>query len=233
MRRARTRRCRSAACAPATSWSSCGQATCASRARGAASSSTAALGLGLAAADVATLQRRTEGWAAGLQLAGLSLRGRRLAGEPAAVPAADDRLVVDYLVTEVLEGVDPALRRFLERTSILERLTAELCAAVTGEGVDACAERLAELDRRNLFTAALDAQGRWYRTHPLLSEALARHLEAADQSATLELHRRASRWWAAHGAWPRPSLTPSPPATASGPLSSWPPAGGRCSTGGG
>lgn len=160
------------------------------------------LGLGLAASDVATLQRRTEGWAAGLQLAGLSLRGRRLAGEPAAVPAADDRLVVDYLVTEVLEGVDPALRRFLERTSILERLTAELCAAVTGEGVDACAERLAELDRRNLFTTALDAQGRWYRTHPLLSEALARHLEAADQSATLELHRRASRWWAAHGAWP-------------------------------
>ena len=84
-----------------------------------------ALGLGLA--DVATLERRTEGWAAALQLVALSLRGRDDAAAFIAGFAGDDRFVVDYLADEVLDRQPPDVRRFLLDTSTLDRLTAGLC----------------------------------------------------------------------------------------------------------
>ena len=91
-----------------------------------------AIGLELPPGQVAALRTRTEGWAAGLYLAGLSLRGRDDAEAFIADFAGDDRLVVDYLAAEVLEGQDPARRDFLLRTAVLGRLSGPLCDAVTG-----------------------------------------------------------------------------------------------------
>ncbi len=91
-----------------------------------------AVGLDLAGDQVAALRARTEGWAAGLYLAGLSLRGRDDPDAFIAHFAGDDRLVVDYLAAEVLEGAPPERREFLLRTSILGRLTGPLCDAVAG-----------------------------------------------------------------------------------------------------
>jgi LuxR family maltose regulon positive regulatory protein len=113
-------------------------------------------GLGLTAEDVARLEARTEGWIAGLQMASLALQGLR---EPAsaqeaasafiAVFAGDDRYIMDYLVEEVLQRQPEAVQTFLLQTALLERLTAPLCDAVTGQtGGQAMLERL---ERHNLF----------------------------------------------------------------------------------
>jgi LuxR family maltose regulon positive regulatory protein len=153
-----------------------------------------AFGLELGGAQLADLQRRTEGWAAALQLAGLSVgdRGR----DPLAGFDGDDRHLVDYLMAEVLADVPADLRAFMVRSSVLSRMSGSLCEAVTGD--PQAAERLAELERRNLFTVSLDPQGRWYRFHPLFGDVLRSELgeEAAD------LHRRAATWWLAIDAVP-------------------------------
>jgi ATP/maltotriose-dependent transcriptional regulator MalT len=155
------------------------------------------LGLDLADGEIAQIQARTEGWAAGLQLAGLSLRGRERRAEFLASFAGDDRHVLDYLSGEILVGVEPGLRAFLARTSILDRMSAELCEAVTRE--PGAAGRLAELERRNLFTSAMDPQRRWYRYHPLFADVVRAELARTEPGLVAELHRRASAWWAAEG----------------------------------
>jgi len=158
------------------------------------------LGLSLAPGDVAALRERTEGWAAGLQLAGLSLRSHPDEAGFIAHFAGDDRLVVDYLGSEVLDGQPDGVRAFLRRTSVLERLSGPLCDAVTGE--DGGAERLAALERENLFVVPLDARREWYRYHPLFAELLRRELERAEPELAGELHRRARDWLLARGAVP-------------------------------
>ena len=90
------------------------------------------MGLGLSPASVAALTARTEGWITGLQLAGLALRQASAADEFVAAFAGDDRYIVDYLMAEVLDRAPEAVRRFLRQTSILDRLCAPLCDAVTG-----------------------------------------------------------------------------------------------------
>jgi LuxR family maltose regulon positive regulatory protein len=155
----------------------------------------AGLGLDLAAEQVASIRQRTEGWAAGLQLAGLSLRDNPAA--PRAAPTGDDRHVADYLAAEVLDRVTPDERRFLLRTSILERMSGPLCDAVT-EG-DGAAGRLADLELRNLFVVALDGQRRWYRYHHLFADLLRTRLAAEDPGAMPGLHRRAALWLASQG----------------------------------
>jgi ATP/maltotriose-dependent transcriptional regulator MalT len=155
------------------------------------------LGLDLADVEIAQIQARTEGWAAGLQLAGLSLRGREHRAEFLASFAGDDRHVLDYLSGEILDGVEPGLRAFLALTSILDRMCADLCEAVTGE--PGAAGRLAELERRNLFTSAMDPQRRWYRYHPLFADVVRAELHRTEPGLVAELHRRASAWWAAEG----------------------------------
>ena len=156
-----------------------------------------ALGLSLADEQIARLQLRTEGWAAGLQLAGLSLRGRP--GPEAFIEAfaGDDRQLVDYLGEEVLEAQPPALRAFLRRTAILERMCAPLCEALTGEP-DA-ADTLSEIERENLFVVALDSTRRWYRYHHLFGDLLRHDLEAAEPELITELHGRAAAWFADEG----------------------------------
>lgn len=149
-------------------------------------------GLGLDRESVACLCDRTEGWAAGLHLAALSLRGRDDPGSFVQAFAGDDRHVVDYLTEEVLAGQDPEARRFLLRTSILERFCAPLCEAVTEAG--GSDELLTRVERSNFFLVPLDAKRDWYRYHHLFGELLRHELERSERELVPVLHRRAAAW---------------------------------------
>ena len=161
---------------------------------------TEVMGLDLADSDVQALEERTEGWIAGLQLAALSLRG--LAEHRAIVDFIEDftgsnRLVIDYLVDEVLARQSAEVRGFLLRTSILQRLTGSLCDAVTGRTDGG--RVLEELDRANVFVVALDGQRSWYRYHHLFGDVLRARLMAEHPEQVPALHRAASGWCAAEG----------------------------------
>ncbi|HEY3407494.1 MAG TPA: helix-turn-helix transcriptional regulator, partial [Propionicimonas sp.] len=125
-------------------------------------------------ADVAALASRTEGWVAAMQLAALSLQDR---ADPSAFIAGfsgDNRYVVDYLVEEVLAHQPDQMRAFLLQTSILDRLTGDLCDAVTGQ---AGGKAMLELvSRANLFLTSLDETRTWYRYHHLFADMLQTHL---------------------------------------------------------
>ncbi|MFG1815580.1 LuxR C-terminal-related transcriptional regulator [Kribbella sp. NPDC049174] len=153
-------------------------------------------GLRLTTEDIASLEERTEGWVAALQLAALSLQGRGDATGFIAGFAGDDRFVVDYLVEEVLDRQPDPVRRFLLDTSILDRLTGPLCDAVTGEH-DGKA-MLERLDRANLFLVPLDDQRRWYRYHHLFGDVLRSHL-LDERGDVADLHRRAGNWYGEAG----------------------------------
>jgi len=150
------------------------------------------LDLKLGADQVAQLQGRTEGWAAGLHLAALSLRGRTDAHEFIAAFAGDDRHVIDYLGSEVLASLTDEVRTFLLRTSILDRFCAPLCEAVTG--AEGSARMLVRIERSNLFLVPLDAKRRWYRYHHLFAELLRNELAQAEPELISSLHRRAAAW---------------------------------------
>jgi LuxR family maltose regulon positive regulatory protein len=143
------------------------------------------------------LTDQTEGWITGLQLAGLSLRGR---DDPAAFIdgfGASDRYILDYLVDEALARQPPEVRDFLESTSILERLTGSLCDALTGRHDGAAT--LDRLERANLFLTPLDDRREWYAYHGLFAELLR---SALVPERRLELHRLAADWVAEHGDGP-------------------------------
>src|SRR5215475_8120765 len=146
----------------------------------------------LSDADVAALTARTEGWAAGLQLAGLSLRGQ---ADPAGFVAAfsgSHRYVLDYLAGEVLDHLDGQLREFLLETSVLERLSGGLCDAVTGRaGSQGLLERV---ERAGLFLVPLDEARGWWRYHHLFAGLLRARLQAEQPGRVPELHRAAAAW---------------------------------------
>src|SRR5271165_5401862 len=156
-----------------------------------------AMGLELAPAELEQLLSRTEGWAAGLQLAGLSLRGREHPGTLIATLAGDDRQITEYLGVEVLDSLPEELLSFLMRTSVLERLHPSLCDVMTGSS-DARA-LLAEAERRNLFLTRLDSAQGWFSYHQLFRDLLRHRLEIEHPSMVSELHRRAARWYASAG----------------------------------
>jgi LuxR family maltose regulon positive regulatory protein len=153
--------------------------------------------LGLAIETVSRLHQRTEGWAAGLYLAALSLRDRRDADELIAGFSGDDRRIVDYLVGEVLDQQPDAVLRFLLSTSVLERFCAPLCDAVTGAG--GAREMLDRVERSNYFLIPLDPRREWYRYHHLFAELLRHELERREPGSSVELRRRAGRWLADAG----------------------------------
>ncbi len=155
------------------------------------------MGLRLTGDDVATLEGRTEGWIAALQLAALSMQGRDDATDFIAGFAGDDRYVVDYLVEEVVQRQPPEVQDFLLRTAVLSRLSGPLCNAVA-EGTGSRA-MLQALDRGNLFLVPLDDQRRWYRYHHLFADVLMARLLDERPELVSELHRRASRWYADNG----------------------------------
>ncbi len=159
------------------------------------------MGLDLDSAQIAALEARTEGWAAGLQLAALSVRGR-VDGDRGPVGAFIDafagshRFVLDYLIEEVLDHQPEDVRRFLLDTSVLDQLTGPLCDVITG-GIDG-ARVLERLHRDNLFVVALDDRGEWYRYHQLFAEALRSRLRSEDPARSARLHAAAARWLAEH-----------------------------------
>ena len=150
------------------------------------------LGLHIPDDDVTRLRSRTEGWAAGLQLAALSLRGRADRHDFISTFAGDDRHLVDYLGFEVLAGQPPEVRDFLLETSILERMSGPVCDAVTERPGGAAMLEL--LDRENLFMVPLDSRREWYRYHHLFRELLQHQLRSERPAAVGDLHRRASLW---------------------------------------
>ena len=155
------------------------------------------MGLRLSAGEVATLEDRTEGWVAALQLAALSLRGRDDAAGFIEGFAGDDRHVVDYLVEEVVHRQPEDVRDFLIRTSVLTRLSGPLADAVTGRTNGRA--MLETLDRDNLFLLPLDDQRRWYRYHHLFADMLQARLLDERPDEVLGLHRRASGWYEQDG----------------------------------
>ena len=154
------------------------------------------LGLALEDADVELLQQRTEGWPAGLQLAALSVEAHDDKHAFVEAFAGDDRQVGDYL-HEVLADQPARLREFLLRTSILDRLTAPLCDAVTEQ--HGSATLLEHAERSNLFLVPLDSHRRWYRYHHLFRDLLRHELSRIDAEPVAELHRRAVGWHRVHG----------------------------------
>jgi len=145
---------------------------------------------------VQALHHRTEGWAAGLYLAGLSLRGQDPDRQVHAFHG-DDRQIVDYLAAEVLDGLPPEVRALLLRTSVLERLSGPLCDAVTG--ATGSQRLLEEIERSQLFLVPLDSARHWYRYHTLFAELLRHELEVSEPGLAPVLHRRASLWHREHG----------------------------------
>ncbi|HEY3651738.1 MAG TPA: AAA family ATPase, partial [Streptosporangiaceae bacterium] len=147
--------------------------------------------------SVAALAARTEGWAAGLQLAALSLRGQDDAAAFVAAFTGSNRYVLDYLAGEVLEGQDERLRMFLLETSVLERLSGQLCDAVTGrEGSQALLE---EAERAGLFLIPLDEVRGWWRYHHLFADLLRARLQQEQPGRLAQLHRNAAAWCQEHG----------------------------------
>ena len=155
------------------------------------------MGLELSAEDLATLEERTEGWIAGLQLAALSMRDRK--DVPGFIEAfsGSHRDVLDYLAEEVLARQPERVRAFLLQTSILEHLRGPLCDALTGSSDGQ--EMLERLERENLFVIPLDDERRWYRYHHLFADFLRSRLERESPERVKELHSRAAAWYERNG----------------------------------
>lgn len=156
--------------------------------------------LSLSQEQVETIQARTEGWIAGLQLAAMSMRDAEDISLSIKSLKGTQRYILDYLVEEVLECQPKPIQSFLLRTSILERMCGALCQAVVGEdpAVDGT-ETLAQLEHRNLFIVPLDYERQWYRYHHLFQELLHHCLNRVEPERVQEYHRRAARWYEQQG----------------------------------
>jgi LuxR family transcriptional regulator, maltose regulon positive regulatory protein len=159
------------------------------------------MGLRLDAEAAAALEARTEGWAAGLQLAALSLQGQEDIRGFIESFSGSHRHVVDYLVEEVLQRQPDHIRAFLLQTSVLDRLSGSLCDAVLGVAkAEASGDSFSRivldtLERDNLFLIPLDNERRWYRYHHLFADLLRHRLRHERPTVVSELHRRAALWY--------------------------------------
>ena len=147
-------------------------------------------------AAAAALTARTEGWAAGLQLAALSLRGQEDVTGFVTAFTGSHRYVLDFLAEEVLDRQDKELRTFLLETSVLERLSGPLCDAVTGRAGSQAL--LDQVEREGLFLVPLDEVRGWWRYHHLFADLLRARLEQQPGRAE-QLHGNAATWYAKHG----------------------------------
>jgi LuxR family maltose regulon positive regulatory protein len=165
------------------------------------------MGLNLSPADIAALERRTEGWIAGLQLAAVSMQGRDdLSGFIQAFTGSS-RFVLDYLNEEVFGRQSPEIKDFLLCTSILERLCAPLCDAILKSGdssfiLHPSSFILETLEHSNLFIVPLDQSRQWYRYHRLFADLLRQRLQTAESISESALHCSASQWYANEGLFP-------------------------------
>jgi LuxR family transcriptional regulator, maltose regulon positive regulatory protein len=154
-------------------------------------------GLVLADADLTMLWARTEGWAAGLRLAALSLQDHPDPESFIAGFAGNSRAVADFLLEEVLGRLPEEDQAFLLHTSVVERVNGALADALTGRADGA--QTLARLEQANAFVTALDEDRSWYRYHQLLAELLQGRLQASAPRLVPELHQRAAGWYHVHG----------------------------------
>jgi LuxR family maltose regulon positive regulatory protein len=156
----------------------------------------AAAGVTVAAAHVGRLHERTEGWAAGLRLAALSLARHDDPDRFVAEFSGSERTVADYLLGEVLESQPPEVRQLLLRTCIVERVCGPLADHLTG-GSDGT-RLLHELEEANALVVAADVGRTWFRYHHLLGDLLRLELRREAPGEVAELHRLAAGWFAEH-----------------------------------
>ena len=155
------------------------------------------MGLSLSMEQVAVLERRTEGWIAGLQLAALSMREHEdIIGFIEAFTGSN-RFILDYLTEEVFNRQTSEVRAFLLKTAILDHLNAPLCNAITSR--DDSQEILELLDEMNLFIVPLDDKRSWYRYHHLFSDLLQQRLQREYPKLVPALHQQASNWYEENG----------------------------------
>ena len=176
------------------------------------------MNLDLDVVDILALNKRTEGWIAGLQMASLALRAKITAqGQENLHPFVEaftgsNRYVLDYLIEEVFKQQSDQVQTFLLQTSILDRLSAPLCEALINGGTDemvssslsdftlsTCQEILEYLDQANLFLIPMDDQREWYRYHRLFADLLRKRLRQEYPQLVGSLHTRASVWFEKQG----------------------------------
>jgi len=155
------------------------------------------MGLQLSAEDIAALETRTEGWIAGLQLAAISLQGEEAPTKFIKSFTGSHRLVLDYLIEEVLEQQPENIQTFLLQTAILDRFNSSLCDSLTGQ--DNGQAILETLERNNLFIVPLDNERHWYRYHHLFADLLRQRLTQRQPDVIDDLHIRASTWYEENG----------------------------------
>ncbi|MCC7446914.1 MAG: AAA family ATPase [Anaerolineae bacterium] len=176
------------------------------------------MGLNLAAEQIAALESHTEGWIAGLQLAALALRDRKDVSSFVKAFSGSHPHIARYLTEEVFDQQPERVQTFLLQTSILERLSAPLCDALTGQ---ANGKTMLEwLERANLFLLPLDEERQWYRYHRLFADYLSDRLRVQEPHQVARLHRAAAYWFEQQAlvteAVPHPlaiddSIEPDPP----------------------
>ncbi len=161
------------------------------------------MALGLSTEDIRALETRTEGWAVGLQLAALSLRGHERPTEFIRDFSGSNRFVLDYLVEEVLKRQPARIQSFLLQTSILDKLNGQLCDELMSDDWSQSGESsqgvLEDLERSNLFVLPLDDSRQWYRYHHLFADLLRSRLAQSRAIEVEGLHRRAAHWCESNG----------------------------------
>lgn len=155
------------------------------------------MGVHLLKRETEILKNRTEGWAAGLQLAALSLRDSRDAAGFVESFGGTHRHILDYLIEETLNSQPEEMQDFLRRTAILDQLSPALCDAVTGHS--AGRRYLHYLEHNNLFLVSLDEERTWYRYHGLFRELLKNQLAQVEPALIDDLHERAAEWYERSG----------------------------------
>ena len=158
------------------------------------------MGLTLSVEDITSLETRTEGWIAGLQLAAISMHGQKDASGFIQAFTGSHRYILDYLLEEVLQRQPTEVQNFLLQTSILERMCGPLSDALLGTQSASGQETLTYLERANLFIVSLDDERYWYRYHHLFGDLLRKRLKQSFTSEginALEIH--ASEWYENYG----------------------------------
>ena len=148
------------------------------------------LKLGLSIDDVYSLETKTEGWIAGLQLTALSMQGREDISEFIQDLKGDNRYIMDYLMEEVLKIQTDEIKEFLLQTSILEQMSAPLCNAVLNRNDSQLI--LETLEKNNMFVIPLDTERSWYRYHHLFADLLKQRLHCREKASIIKLHNKAS-----------------------------------------
>ena len=151
------------------------------------------LKIGLSIDDVYSLETKTEGWIAGLQITALSMQGREDISKFIQDLKGDNRYIMDYLVEEVLKIQTDDVKEFLLQTSILEQMSAPLCDAVFNRNDSQ--QIIESLEKNNMFVIPLDNERAWYRYHHLFAQVLKQKLQYRGRDATNDLHNKASDWF--------------------------------------